>query len=379
MGVAAVLLLAGPPGHAQADNAAAEAALATKFAPLLMFDRAAKDYGYPMSAQEYYDHMPVMKKPTLQTLNDPNTQPFENTDLKKAQSGAVPTYYMFKEVEDGGHKQVRINYWSFYGFQHPCNKTGISDSGAHNGDWEHIMVILKEDRSDIAAVVFYQHGGQYTRIAASRDALCTPSGTGRCSKHGFERNDGTHPVVYVAKFAHGSYHEKANGVEGVGSCAYWGDFRNPDGSNDSMESWRRLIDLAGNSESWLTADRQGGFSWGPDGVNTHPTTDSVPSAGMDSCKGPATYDTLNQKEGNGCYQSECLAGDDEASSDCLKECEHGYTNTGLTCTKFKDKILPEHVYGRMNSGRHYGYKYKIPVRDVGLSKRRHDGSDWSLP
>ncbi|MBI3231329.1 MAG: hypothetical protein HYZ45_14545, partial [Burkholderiales bacterium] len=131
-----LFVLFGPWQSAQAVD------LAAKFAPKLRFDRAA--VGYPMSAQPFYEAM-------QRNRNGATFVPPENLDVTSLHSGKVPTYYQVRQFGN----QVRIHYWWFYGFQHPC----FLDQGQHNGDWEHIMVTLAEDKNSIAAVTYYQHNG----------------------------------------------------------------------------------------------------------------------------------------------------------------------------------------------------------------------------
>ncbi len=328
-----------------------------KFAPELRHDRASK--GYPMSAQEFYDAMLLDTSSSLRK---------ENTDFSTLRSGNIPVYY---QVRTEG-KQTRIMYWWFYGYQQPC----WADQGSHNGDWEHIMVILTEDMSAVAAVSFHQHDGHYTRIAGPRDAPCTHPFGARClGSYGFE-SSGTHPIVYVGKLAHGAYHYPNDFNAGtVDECAYYADFRNPKSSDDYMESWRNLVDLDSDKETWMIADRKGSFSWGFDGVNTHPTQRSPFDAEHSkACDGS----TVNGIKSGGCYQSECLAGDDETADDCLKECESGYTNFGLTCNKGKWPWEWK-IYNRLSDGNSYSYDYTLPKTDAGLSRRRQDSSEWGLP
>ncbi|CAF0770281.1 unnamed protein product [Adineta ricciae] len=325
----------------------------SKFAPEIRFDRAAA--GYPMSAQTYYD---AMKADTSSSFRK------ENTDRNTLKDGGCPTYYRLR----ADTKQIRILYWWFYGYQHPC----YEGKGAHNGDWEHVMVTLTEDNSKVAAVTFFQHDGHYTRISGPRKAPCTPSGTGRCAGSGGFDSAGDHPVIYVGKLAHGSYHDKNSvGPAGVGNCAYYADFRNPGSDADFMHTWENLVSLDGDDEAWLAADLQDRFTWGPDGISTHPTRQSPFDSNHErACVGSATY----KVDSAGCYQSECLAGDDEASQNCLKQCEPGYTNMGLTCTNARLS-----TYGRLNKGKYYDYDYIIPRVDAGLSRRRSGKSEWSLP
>jgi hypothetical protein len=332
--------------------------LVVRFAPLLRMDRAASGYGYPMSAQPFFN--------AIDPANNGNFRSgfsrVENLDRGTLAGGTIPTYYQLRTFGS----QVRITYWWFYGFQHPC----FASEGQHNGDWEHVMVTLKQDRSDIAAVSYWQHTGYYTRIAGPRDAPCTPGGTGRCESSGFSR-EGTHPIVYSGKIGHGSYHNGNSG--GPGGCGYYDDFRNPASAADYLPSWRRLIDLDGNAEPWIAADRTAKWVWGNDGISNHPTQ-HPPEASMRACSGTPTFAAKDA----GCYKSECLAGDDQASEDCLKECRHGYTNAGLTCNKGKWP-WEWSIYGRLTGGNKYNYNYVLPTVDVGLSRRRSADSEWGYP
>ncbi|UJR17880.1 hypothetical protein I4U23_004779 [Adineta vaga] len=328
---------------------------AEKFAPELRFDHAAK--GYPMSAQVYYNGM---KKDTSKTFRR------ENTDQKTLSTGNIPTYYMIRT--DG--KQTRILYWWFYGYENSCE----ANKGSHNGDWEHIMVILTEDKSQVAAVSFYQFNNHYTRISGSRTAPCIPAGKGRCSgAAGFESN-GIHPIVYVGKTAHGSFHNPTSaGVTDAGKCADYADFRNPKSSNDYMQTWKKLVDLDGNEEVWIALDKKGGFSWGLNGVAVHPTQKNpFDQEHSLACQGHTSY----ALESIGCSQSECLAGDDETLEGCLKECELGFKNRGSTCIK---GFWNRKKYDRLSKGKHYSYDYILPKVDAGLSHHRETANDWNLP
>jgi hypothetical protein len=341
-------------GAAPAPAPGSAPAIVVRYAPFLKFDSGAGSYGYPMSADTYYQKVVLGK----------NVTQMQNTDAASIRPGnRIPLYYTIKYF--GG--QARIRYWIFYGYQAPC--INVNGTGSHNGDWEDITVIVKTDGSGIAAVQFGQHGGRYMRIAGPRDAPCTA--VGHCDgRHGFELS-GTHPVAYIGRTAHGTFHDSSSGLAAApgGSCTYYGDSR--DGRGPSMETWGNLVSLDGNAESWIAADRKQNFPWGPDGVNTHPTVAAFPTA---SCTGDANQGLDNA----GCFKSECLSGDDEVVGSCFKECKPGYSNVGLTCNKGKWP-WEWSVYGRLDGGNRYGYGYGIPQTDAGLSRRRGDGGEWNLP
>ena len=345
--------------------------LAQRFSPILMFDRAGR--GYPMSAQVYYELM-LARDPRIFDASLGEKAPgVEQSTLDRS----VPTYYQVQT----GQPQVRITYWWYYGLQHACNETPFDKSGRHHGDWERITVTLREDREAIAAVTYYQHGYWYTRLSGPRDAPCTPTGLGRCDgSSGFPR-EGDHPIAYVGKISHGSFH---NTPGGPGGCTFWEDFRNPSGPDDRFETGGNLVDLNTDQEAWMVADRASALRWGPPddasnsrgegGVASQPTMNG-PNYDLPACRGTPLYALAEA----GCYQSECLSGDDETADRCLKECEPGYTNTGLTCTKFSSLLIPLDVYNRLAGSHNYSYDYKLPQSDAGLTRRRRNQTEWSLP
>ena len=334
--------------------------LAKKFAPILRFDGAAASYGYPMDAEKYFQE--CVEKPCSK---------LQNTDLATVRAGKVPTYFQVATNDSG---QLRIMYWFFYGHQEPCNTTGISDSGEHPGDWERIMVTTTQNQQDIAAVTFWQHGGSYTRIAGPRDTVvCDIIGSvlGRCfGNDGFERQ-GLHPIVYVGKIAHGSYHSRktfSSDIDGH-KCGYFADYRNP-GSDDYMETERYLVSTD-EDLPFLNALRQRpndpkGFYWAYPGSNKDPVSTNIlrdtnlPRFDMPACEGDMVQ---NFETDNGCFMSECLSGDDQLSQACSKECPTGYTNYGFDCGK------NDNVFDRVQKQK-YGYDYLIPSIDAGLARRR---------
>lgn len=287
-------------------------ALALQFAPRLRFDGAATDY--PMSAQAFYDEAVVIPEPA-------GTH-FDNGDVATITNGRAVTYY--EAVTCGS--QVRITYWWFYGFQPSCD--GVS--GSHNGDWEQVMVTLKEDQSSAAAVTFWLHGDRYTKLAGD-----------------FAVEDTTHPVVYVGKTSHASYFTQG----GSGSCLAWEDFHN-NWSGTHMDSRLNLVSLAYGSAPWMAADALGSFTWGgdfPGGEGpcmTHPTN-NPPTCDMPAC------------QGEGHWHTDCKFGDGNTGSQCENStCPPGFTDWGYTCVK---NDLSQ-SYSQL-----YDYSYAIPTTDTGLT------------
>lgn len=181
--------------------------VAEKYAPRLMFDSIQGHSGkcFPSSAAEYYE-----------ARKAGNTYRICNLDYA-SMDGHVATYWRAMQCDD----HVHVAYWFFYGYQDTCSP-GV---GSHNADWEHVVVKVRDVDSTnerLAEVMFFQHSGRYTRTR------------GNYQVHG-----GTHPVVYVGKNSHGSYHDDG----GSGTCCYFEDFRNPGSRRQHLDSWLKLEEL----------------------------------------------------------------------------------------------------------------------------------------
>ncbi len=85
---------------------------------------------------------------------------------------ARPTVYAHPFIDPAG--RTVIQYWYFYPFN--------DFMGNHEGDWEHVNVVVDETRSRVEEVHYYFHHRSVT----------LPQGT-----YLPEITDGTHPVVYV--------------------------------------------------------------------------------------------------------------------------------------------------------------------------------------
>ena len=127
--------------------------LAIKFAPQLRFDSGCWTCpgpdSYPMSAQMYFD---------IKSQNP--SQHLSNGDAASITNNTIPIYW--KAFQCG--RQIRLVYWIFYGYQYDCD----CFSGEHDADWEHILVVLSEDTTQLAAVTYYQHSGQYTSTSSNK-------------------------------------------------------------------------------------------------------------------------------------------------------------------------------------------------------------------
>jgi len=119
-----------------------------------------------------------------------------------------------------------LMYWYFYGWQDTCSP-GL---GSHDADWERSAVKVIDGQLD--RVMYFQHEGQYTRVPGN-----------------YEVYDVTHPVVYVGKNSHGSYHDDG----GSGTCCYFEDFRNPGDADQHMKTWLKLVRLCQSEDcpEWM--------------------------------------------------------------------------------------------------------------------------------
>ncbi|CAL4195704.1 unnamed protein product, partial [Meganyctiphanes norvegica] len=119
-------------------------------------------------------------------------------------------------------------FWFFYGYMTSC---GFGDSyGGHDADWEHIYVKVEKlgtIAEKLGSIQFYQKNGWYTRNRGSYEV------------------DGTHPIVYVGKNHHGSYHDDGGWP---GGCGYYEDYRNPGDANMMMNTWMKLEELGGGQD-----------------------------------------------------------------------------------------------------------------------------------
>ncbi|PJZ43014.1 hypothetical protein CH370_00840 [Leptospira kmetyi] len=224
--------------------------LAHQFAPRLRFDQ---EFGtgsgdqskcFPSDAGTYYQQRQLGADPISLC----------NKNYSTIQNNQVPIYYMASQV---GTNSVLIRYWFFYAWQSTC----FLSAGSHSADWESVAVLVVGGQPK--RVAFYQHGGWYAKELGS-----------------FETT-GNHPIAYVGKNAHGSFHDSG----GSGGCLYFEDFRNTGNNDYHMDTWNNLVLLQrGNSfPAWMNCTGSGCF----DGIG-HPIeqTGSLPSmggCGKDGC------------------------------------------------------------------------------------------------
>ncbi len=221
-------------------------ALARRHAPRLRFDQ---EFGtgsgdsskcFPSDPATYYEQRALGASPVSLC----------NKDYATIRDHRVPTYYVASRI---GTNTVLVRYWYFYAWQSTC----FLSAGAHAADWESMAVLLVDD--ELRRVAFYQHGGWYSREPGA-----------------FELAEGTHPVGYVGKNAHGTYHDDG----GSGGCLYFEDYRNPGGNDFRMDTWNHLVPLrrGGDAPAWMNCSGSGCF----DGIG-HPIEQTGDLRGMGGC------------------------------------------------------------------------------------------------
>jgi hypothetical protein len=217
--------------------------IAQRFAPLLRFDQkqGSPEKCFPSSAAEYF-----------KARKSGSNAQICNTNYQAVEQGQISTYYTYSQC---GSNELVIMYWFFYGYQDTC--TG--SLGSHDADWERIAVKIRD--GELHRVMYFQHSGHYTR------------NPGR-----FETYLGDHPIVYVGKNSHGSYHDDG----GTGSCLYFEDYRNP-GSNDfRMATWENLVHLTDKPTSPEWMRYKGSEYW--DGISA-PLARNTQLCSMAGCRG----------------------------------------------------------------------------------------------
>jgi hypothetical protein len=222
------------------------AALAAQYAPRLRFDQetttgsGAQSKCFPSDPGTYF----------TQRAQGASAISLCNKDYATIANNLVPTYYIADQV---GTNAVIIRYWYFYAWQSTC----FASLGSHEADWESMAVLIIDGQ--LRRVAFFQHGGWYSREPGA-----------------FELTGGTHPVGYVGKNAHGTYHDDG----GSGGCLYFEDFRNPGGNDYHMDTWNNLVALARGDElpDWMNCHGSDCF----DGVG-HPIEQTGDVRSMGGC------------------------------------------------------------------------------------------------
>ena len=210
--------------------------VASKYAPILKFDRDASGYGYPMNAQLYIDN----------NCDDGDICENNNLDIS-----SNPTYYrlLSSSLESGNFD---ILFWWFYGYQHPC----AFGEGSHRGDWERIVIHI--NNWQISSVAYHQHGGHYEVFNFDND---------------IDIFINIHTIVFVGKIAHGSYFDNRDEIGG--GCGYFYDWRNP---GPSLWTLQNVINLETSTQDWIINNIKV-----PRDCCANPLTDIDNTYGCDDC------------------------------------------------------------------------------------------------
>lgn len=225
------------------DTDECKAEQARKFAPVLKFDKkqAEKNKCFPSDPGPYWDARKSGDK-SLICNESPDT----------LEGGQIPIYY---EYQDCSADSTVIMYWFFYGFQDTCSP-GL---GSHHADWERVAVRITNGK--LERVMYYQHKGHYTKTGKNIQLV-----------------NGTHPVAFVGKNSHGSYHDDG----GSGSCLYYEDYRNPSSNPYTLKTEENLIPLGRGPgvPEWMTAKDSSNF----DGITT-PLARGTNICALEGCQG----------------------------------------------------------------------------------------------
>jgi hypothetical protein len=194
--------------------------LARRFAPRLRFDQESTTGSgqhskcFPGDPAEY----------VARRAQGESAQALCNKDYGSIAEGRVPAFYVASSLGGGA---VAIRYWYFFAWQSTC----FVNEGDHAADWESMFVLVVDGQ--LRRVAFHQHSGWYSREPG-----------------GYEVVEGTHPVGYIGKNSHGTYHDDG----GSGGCLYFEDYRNPGGNDYHMDTWRNVQPLGrwSGAPSWMT-------------------------------------------------------------------------------------------------------------------------------
>ncbi len=203
---------------------------AKRFAPILRFDQeqTKPNKCFPSDAGEFWN-----------ARKNGNKERICNESAESLANGQIPVYYAY---EDCSRETTVIMYWFFYGFQDTCSP-GL---GSHNADWERVAVKIKNGR--LERVLYFQHGGSYTRQG-----------------HDLQVQDETHAIAFIGKNSHGSYHDGG----GSGSCLYFEDYRNPGPKELSLHTADNLIPLKNTRDApeWMKSFESKNFDGIPGPLN----------------------------------------------------------------------------------------------------------------
>lgn len=98
----------------------------------------------------------------------------------------VPAYAHVHPAANNAHAGlIAVQFWFLYAFNGPTDIL----FGQHEGDWEHVSLVVHPHTLQVHEAYFAAHSHEALWIPASNVTFA----------------DGTHPVVYSAKYSHASY------------------------------------------------------------------------------------------------------------------------------------------------------------------------------
>lgn len=115
---------------------------------------------------------------------------FERRDSAKLLS-EVPVYFERERAAVDGRPGLAVTYWVLYGAGRDY-RAGDPRPNKHEGDWERVVVLLRQERGSRYAPVAMRFYEDEQRWEVPWDEIAVA---------------GTHPVVYSARTSHTPYHE----------------------------------------------------------------------------------------------------------------------------------------------------------------------------
>jgi len=238
--------------EAAADAVSPYHDIAVQFAPRFRFDAQqgdTLDKCLPSSAADYY----ALRKNGF-------TGRICNMDYITILDGRIPAYYEAQQCGDNYY----FSYYLFFGYEDSCP---LGESGA-DADWTRVDVKVTNNGTNLDRVVFYQ------KVEKKSDGWYTKS------RGHYETYGDTHPIAYIGRLRHGSYHDAG----GTSTCCYFEDTRNPGSPDKHIDTENNLVwirnDPETNPPEWMT--NNDGYIWNGE---TLPSFDSANLCSLSGCKG----------------------------------------------------------------------------------------------
>jgi hypothetical protein len=128
----------------------------------------------------------VIECTSMDTRTDQNFYLHRGKAMHTGFNASVPVY-VHVHPSPSLNGSVVVQYWFFYPFNGPLDD--MLSAGAHEGDWEHISVVLDESRQKVTAVYMAAHSHEASWLTADQVQL----------------DDGQHVHTFVALHSHALY------------------------------------------------------------------------------------------------------------------------------------------------------------------------------